>query len=59
MPEPRSFAFSLSQVEDGWRWRVFDENGTLVARGETSSQDGARAAVDRALELEGPREAAA
>ena len=59
MPEPRSFAFSLSQVEHGWSWRVFDEDGTLVARGENPSEDAARAAVERMLEREDRREAAA
>lgn len=47
--EPRSFAYSLSQSEDGWRWNVFDEDGTTVADGANFSRDGAQAAIDRLL----------
>jgi hypothetical protein len=49
MYEPRSFAYSLSQVETGWRWSVIDENGHTVADGDHASRDAAQAAVDRAL----------
>jgi hypothetical protein len=45
MRESRSFAYSLSQAEDGWRWRVFDEDGVTVADGSHSSQADAQAAV--------------
>jgi hypothetical protein len=62
MPEPRSFAYSLSQFEDGWAWRVYDENGVVVAGGSDRSQDAAKAAVDRTLKrvppLQGASEAA-
>jgi len=44
-----SFAYSLSQVEEGWRWSVYDEDGVMVARGADSSRDRAQAAVDKTL----------
>ena len=54
-----SFAYSLSQVEDGWRWRVYDEDGVTVAGGADTSRAGAEAAVEhtlrRAPRLEEPR----
>jgi hypothetical protein len=55
MSEAPSFAYSLSQVEDGWRWRVFDEDGETVAGGADSSRAAAEAAV--ALLLGGGRRA--
>lgn len=47
MREPRSFAYSLSQYEEGWAWSVYDENGVTVARGADESRDAAQAAVNR------------
>lgn len=44
-----SFAYSLSQVEEGWRWSVYDEDGVTVARGADASRDRAQAAVDMTL----------
>jgi len=49
MLEPRTFAYSLSQVEDGWRWSVFDADGVTVALGAGASRDAAQAAVERTL----------
>ncbi|WP_293677618.1 hypothetical protein [uncultured Phenylobacterium sp.] len=49
MREDPSFAYSLSQSEDGWRWRVFDEDGVTVADGAHTSQDAALAAVNAML----------
>jgi hypothetical protein len=49
MREPRSFAYSLSQVEDGWSWSVYDEDGITVARGAHADRDAAQAAVDNTL----------
>jgi hypothetical protein len=49
MRELRSFAYSLSQSEDGWRWRVFDEDGVTVADGAHPSQADAQAAVNSLL----------
>ena len=53
MSEPRSFAYSLSQDEDGWRWCVYDEDGVTVADGANSSEAAAKAAVERMLRREG------
>lgn len=44
-----SFAYSLTQVENGWRWSVYDEDGVTVARGADASRDVAQAAVERLL----------
>jgi hypothetical protein len=52
MSEPRSFAYSLSQDEDGWRWSVYDEEGVTVADGAHPSQAAALAAVERMLQRE-------
>jgi hypothetical protein len=49
MHENRSFAYSLRQVEDGWSWSVYDEEGVTVARGADASRSAAQAAVDRTL----------
>ncbi|WP_411286563.1 hypothetical protein [Phenylobacterium sp.] len=46
MHEQRSFAYSLSQIEDGWRWSVYDEDGMTVAGGA----DACRLAAQRAVE---------
>ncbi|MDB5445783.1 MAG: hypothetical protein JWQ97_1100 [Phenylobacterium sp.] len=54
-----SFAYSLSQVEDGWRWRVYDVDGVTVAGGADASRAAAQAAVELALrrssQVEEPR----
>jgi hypothetical protein len=52
MSEPKSFAYSLSQEEDGWRWCVYDEEGVTVADGAHPSQAAAQAAVQRLLQAE-------
>lgn len=62
MPEAPSFAYSLSQVENGWRWRVYDEDGETVAGGADASRAAAQAAVELTLRrapqsLIGPRRA--
>lgn len=49
MSELRSFAYSLSQEEQGWRWCVYDEEGVTVADGAHASQAAAQAAVERTL----------
>jgi hypothetical protein len=49
MREVRSFAYSLSQAEDGWRWRIYNEDGETVANGAHPSQAAAQEAVERAL----------
>lgn len=47
--EARSFAYSLSQREDGWAWQVYDEDGVTVAGGAHSDRAAAQAAVERTL----------
>lgn len=62
MREPRSFAYSLSQREDGWSWSVYDEDGVTVADGAHESRADAQAAVERMLRRQlqdPPQEAAA
>jgi hypothetical protein len=49
MHEPRSFAYSLSQREDGWAWCVYDEDGITVADGAHANRAAAQAAVERLL----------
>lgn len=49
MREVRTFAYSLSQADDGWRWRVVDEDGVTVADGAHGSQADAHAAVRSTL----------
>lgn len=49
MHETRSFAYSLSQSETGWRWSVYDEDGITVARGADASRAAAQAAVESML----------
>jgi hypothetical protein len=53
MSEARSFAYSLSQAEDGWRWRIYDEDGVTVADGSHPTQDAALAEVHTMLESAG------
>lgn len=61
MREPRSFAYSLSQQEDGWCWSVYDEDGVTVADGTHETRAAAQAAVERTLRppLQGSQEEAA
>ena len=49
MQELRTFAYSLSQVENGWLWSVYDEDGVTVAGGSHADRDAAEAAVGRML----------
>lgn len=43
------FAYTLKQVEEGWRWSVYDEDGVTVANGADQSRDRAQAAVNMML----------
>lgn len=49
MPQDSPFAYSLSQVEEGWRWSVYDEDGVTVANGAHVSRHAAEAAVASTL----------
>ena len=49
MPENSTFAYTLRQLENGWRWSVYDENGDVVADGAQSSRAAAQAAVERTM----------
>jgi hypothetical protein len=50
MQNAASFAYSLCQVEEGWRWSVYDQDGVTVAGGADASRDGAQAAVELTLQ---------
>ena len=41
----QTLAYSLSQVDQGWRWSVYDLDGVTVANGANSSREAAEAAV--------------
>lgn len=56
MQTPPSFAYSLCQVEEGWRWSVYDEDGVMVAGGSDASRDRAQAAVEMTLKGASPFE---
>ena len=43
------FAYSLAQDELGWRWRVYDEAGEVVASGRRKTQDAAELAIRQAI----------
>lgn len=49
MHEAREFAYTLSQVENGWLWSVFDEDGVTVAGGAHANRAQAQAEVERLL----------
>jgi hypothetical protein len=51
-----SFAYTLCQVEEGWRWSVYDEDGVTVAGGADASRDRAQAAVEMTLRRASPFE---
>ena len=49
MQSVQQLAYTLSQAEAGWTWRVFDENGDTVASGADSDRQAAQAAVNARL----------
>jgi hypothetical protein len=51
MQNVRSFAYTLCQVEEGWRWSVYDEDGVTIAGGADVSRDRAQAAVEHTLQI--------
>lgn len=42
------FAYSLSQAEEGWAWRLYDENGDIVAAGSSVTRADAEQSVSQA-----------
>jgi hypothetical protein len=48
MPEQR-FAYTLSQVDEGWSWSVWDEDGGVVAAGVAPDQPSAERNLSAAL----------
>jgi hypothetical protein len=49
MQDATSYAYTLSQEHEGWRWRVYDEDGQTVAGGAGASRAAAQAAVESML----------
>ncbi|HKR89707.1 MAG TPA: hypothetical protein VJS38_16165 [Phenylobacterium sp.] len=43
------FAYTLSQVEEGWTWSLWDEDGLVVAAGAAADQRGAELGLFEAL----------
>lgn len=43
------FAYTLSQVEEGWTWSLWDEDGGVVAAGAASDQRSAELSLFEAL----------
>lgn len=50
-------AYAIDPAEAGWRWRVFDVDGELIAGGVESSQAEAESSAFRAFDT--PRQARA
>jgi hypothetical protein len=48
--EETAFAYSLSQAEQGWIWRLWDETGDVVAAGDAPDQLSARSCLMQAFE---------
>jgi hypothetical protein len=53
MQDAPQFAFTLSQVERGWTWKVYDELGETVASGADLDRQAAMAAVNAKLASNG------
>jgi hypothetical protein len=49
MQDAPQFAFTLSQVERGWTWKIYDECGETVASGADADRQAAMAAVNAQL----------
>ncbi|MGZ6013766.1 MAG: hypothetical protein ACXWK0_18130 [Caulobacteraceae bacterium] len=56
MLQSSSLAYSLNQVETGWRWSVYDVDGVTVADGADVSRDAALKAVQQSLRMTPPDE---
>jgi hypothetical protein len=44
------FAYTLSQVEQGWTWSLWDEDGGVVAAGAAPDQPSAQRGLFEALQ---------
>jgi len=51
LQQSSSLAYSLNQMETGWRWSVYDVDGVTVADGADISRDAALAAVQQSLRM--------
>jgi hypothetical protein len=49
LQQSSSLAYSLNQMESGWRWSVYDLEGVTVANGADVSRDAALKAVQQSL----------
>lgn len=49
LQQSSSLAYSLNQMETGWRWSVYDMDGVTVADGADVSRDAALKAVQQSL----------
>ncbi len=45
------YAYSLAHADSGWAWRIFDEDGEMVAQGLDLSQSDAQASVETAIRM--------
>jgi hypothetical protein len=48
--EESLFAYTLSQADDGWIWRLWDESGEVVAKGDAPDQVAAMRRLAEAYE---------
>lgn len=48
-----NYAYSLSQDELGWRWRLYDEDGEVVGAGRKATQAAAEAEIKHAINVVG------
>ena len=51
MPEESPFAYSLNQLEKGWKWCVYDAEGITVADGADATRRDAESAIEHAIRL--------
>lgn len=49
MQDAQQLAYSLSQAEAGWTWRIYDEDGETVASGAVADRQAAQAAINAKL----------
>ena len=49
MQSTQQLAYCLSQADGGWIWRIYDEDGRIVASGADADRQAAQAAVNARL----------